>query len=283
MATLNDIKRRIRSVKNTQQITSAMEMVSASKLRRAQSRVTAARPYSAKLQEILENLAGVARSLNHPLFAARPEKTVALIMVTGSKGLCGGYNSSVIKAAEAFLRARPAGSVRLYCVGRRGHDYFARRGLPIMANISDVNDLVNAPAARRIAGEAVQMYLDGSVDAVYLLYTKFISALTRNVVIEKFLNVEPPVGHEVAGDYIFEPSPEQIFEVLPERYVATRLLTAFLESSASEHGARMTAMGSASRNASDMISSLTLIANRARQAAITKEISEIVGGAEALK
>ena len=122
MATLNDIKRRIRSVKNTQQITSAMEMVSASKLRRAQARVTAARPYSAKLQEILENLAGVARTLNHPLFAARPEKTVALIMVTGSKGLCGGYNSAIIKAAEAFLRSRPAGSVKLFCVGRRGHD-----------------------------------------------------------------------------------------------------------------------------------------------------------------
>lgn len=283
MATLSDIKRRIRSVKNTQQITSAMEMVSAAKLRRAQSRVQAARPYGAKLQQILENLAGVARSLNHPLFAARPEKSVILIMVTGSKGLCGGYNSAVIKQAEQFIRSRPAGSVKLYCVGRRGHDYFARRSVPVVANVSDVNDLISAPAARRVAAEVVHMFLEGQTDAVYLLYTKFISALTRNVVLEKFLNIEPPTGHEVAGDYIFEPSPEEIFQVLPERYVANRLLTAFLESSASEHGARMTAMGSASRNASDMISSLTLIGNRARQAAITKEISEIVGGAEALK
>lgn len=283
MPTLSDIKRRIRSVKNTQQITSAMEMVSAAKLRRAQSRVQAARPYGAKLQQILENLAGVARDLEHPLFENRSETNVLLVIVTGSKGLCGGYNSAVIKQAELFMRARPAGSVKLYCVGRRGHDYFARRGVPIVTQITDVNDLTNAQAVRRVAGDIVQMFLTRQTDAVYLLYTRFISALTRDVVVEKFLNIEPPAGHAVAGNYIFEPSPEQIFEILPARYVANRLLTAFLESSASEHGARMTAMGSASRNASDMISSLTLIGNRARQAAITKEISEIVGGAEALK
>lgn len=283
MPTLSDIKRRIRSVKNTQQITSAMEMVSAAKLRRAQSRVQAARPYGARLQQILENLAGVARDLNHPLFQARPEKNVVLVLVTGSKGLCGGYNSTVIKQADQFIKSRPAGTVKLYCVGRRGNEYFARRRMPIVASISDVNDLVSAAAARRVAGEVVEMFLSGEIDGVYLLYTQFVSALTRNVVLEKFLNIEPPTGTKVSGDYIFEPSPEEIFQVLPERYVANRLLTAFLESSASEHGARMTAMGSASRNASDMIGSLTLLSNRARQAAITKEISEIVGGAEALK
>jgi F-type H+-transporting ATPase subunit gamma len=285
MASLRDIRRRIRSVENTKQITRAMEMVSAAKLRRAQSRVVAARPYAAKLQEILENLAGVARNLHHPLFEPRTEeKEVALILVTASKGLCGNYNSALIRRAEVFLRERPHGSVKLITVGRRGHDYFARRGYPIISYYPDVNDFVTFGPASHVAGAAIRHFVAGEVDAVYLLYTRFISAMTRAIALEKFLNIEPP---EAAGgpalDYIFEPDPESILNVLPERYAAVKLMTAFMEASASEHGARMIAMGSASRNASELIGDLVLQRNRARQAAITKEISEIVGGAEALK
>jgi F-type H+-transporting ATPase subunit gamma len=283
MATLRDIRRRIRSVENTQQITRAMEMVSAAKLRRAQARVIAARPYGAKLQEILENLSAVAKTLHHPLFEPRPEKKVGLILITGSKGLCGAYNANLIRRAEAFLKERPEGSVQLYCAGRRGNDYFKRRGHTIPVYCPDVNDLVTFGAASRVATEVIHQYKNGAVDAVYILYTRFISAMSRAISLEKFLNIEPPSGRETAGDYIFEPDPKSILGVLPERYAAIKLMTAFMESCASEHGARMIAMGSASRNATDLISTLILARNRARQAAITKEIAEIVGGAEALK
>src|SRR5512140_1779672 len=241
MATLRDIRRRIRSVENTEQITRAMEMVSAAKLRRAQSRVTAARPYAAKLQEILENLAGVARDLSHPLFASRPEEKVALILVTASKGLCGNYNSVLIRRAEAFLKEKPKGSVQLIAMGRRGHDYFARRGYPIASYYPDVNDFVSFEPASRVAGDAVRRYVSGEVDAVYILYTRFISAMSRAASLEKFLSIEPPEGNVAARDYIFEPDPESILKVLPERYAAIRLMTAFMEASASEQGARMIA------------------------------------------
>jgi F-type H+-transporting ATPase subunit gamma len=283
MATLQDIKRRLRSVENTKQITGAMEMVSAAKLRRAQTRVTAARPYAAKLAEIMENLAGVASGLAHPLFEARAEKTVGLIVVTGSKGLCGSYNSAVIRRAEAWLKGRSKESVRLYCVGRRGNDYFAKRGWTIVGYWPDVNDLSGAESSGRVASAVIKSYLNNEVDAVYLLYTRFINAMSRAITLDKLLNIEPPAERATSGNYIFEPDPAAILGVLPERYVATRLLAAFLESAASEHGARMIAMGSASRNATELISALVLQRNRARQAAITKEIAEIVGGAEALK
>jgi len=283
MATLQDIKRRLRSVENTKQITAAMEMVSAAKLRRAQMRVTAARPYAAKLSEIMENLAGVASGLAHPLFEARPEKTIGLVIVTASKGLCGSYNSALLRKAEAWLRDKPKEHVRLFCVGRRGHDYFLKRGWTIAGYWPDVNDLSSAEAAGRVASAVIRAYRNEEVDAVWLLYTKFINAMSRTITLDKLLNIEPPAERAVSGNYIFEPDPAAILGVLPERYVATRLLAAFLESAASEHGARMVAMGSASRNATDLISALILQRNRARQAAITKELAEIVGGAEALK
>jgi F-type H+-transporting ATPase subunit gamma len=283
MATLQDIKRRIRSVENTKQITGAMEMVSAAKLRRAQNRVVAARPYAAKLEEIMENLAGVAGQLAHPLFEPRTEKTVGLLVVTASKGLCGNFNSAVIRRAEAWLAGRSKDSVKLWCVGRRGNEYFSKRGWTIAGYWPDVNDLVGAEAAGRVAAALTRAYRDGEVDAVHMIYTRFINAMTRAITLNKLLSIEPPAERPVSGNYIFEPTPGAILGVLPERYVATKILAAFLETAASEHGARMIAMGSASRNASEMISALVLQRNRARQAAITKEIAEIVGGAEALK
>lgn len=283
MATLQDIKRRLRSVENTKQITGAMEMVSAAKLRRAQTRVTAARPYAAKLSEIMENLSGVASGLAHPLFESRPEKTIGLVLVTASKGLCGSYNSQLIRRAEAWLKTQSKENVRLYCVGRRGHDYFLKRGWTIAGYWPDVNELSGAEAAGRVALAVIRAYRNGEVDAVHLLYARFINAMTRTITLDKLLNIEPPAERAVSGNYIFEPDPGAILGVLPERYIATRLLAAFLESAASEHGARMVAMGSASRNATDLIAALILQRNRARQAAITKELAEIVGGAEALK
>ena len=283
MATLADIKRRIRSVQNTQQITGAMEMVSAAKLRRAQTRVTAARPYAAKLAEIMGNLAGAASGLSHPLFEPRNVKIEALVVVTAGKGLCGNYNSALIRRAEAWLKGKSKESVRLFCVGRRGHDYFAKRGWTMAGYWPDVNDLVGAEPAGRVASAVIRAYRNGEVDSVHLLYTRFINAMSRNISLEKLLNIEPPAERAVASNYIFEPDPGAILNVLPERYVATQVLAAFLESAASEHGARMIAMGSASRNASELIDALVLKRNRARQAAITKEIAEIVGGAEALK
>lgn len=283
MPSLRDIRRRIRSVESTSQITRAMEMVAASKLRRAQARVVAARPFAAKLQEILDNLAWVAQDLHHPLFEAREEKTVALAVVTSSKGLCGSYNSALIRRAEAFMAGRPAGSVKLICVGRRGHDYFARRGHAILSYYQDVNDLVTYAPAGRVANDLIAHFRSGAVDAVYLLYTRFISALSRSLTLEKYLNIEPPPGRDMTREYIFEPDAAGVLNVLPWRYATMRLMDAFMESAASEHGARMVAMGSATRNASEMIADLVLARNRARQATITKEIAELVGGAEALK
>jgi F-type H+-transporting ATPase subunit gamma len=283
MPSLQDIRRRIRSVESTSQITRAMEMVAASKLRRAQARVVAARPFAAKLQEILENLSWVAQSLHHPLFEAREERTVGLIVVTGAKGLCGSYNSALIRRAEAFIAERPAGSVKLICVGRRGSDYFGRRGHAIMSGYPDVNDLVTYTPAGHVANDVIRHFRSGEVDAVYLLYTRFISALSRSLKLEKFLNIEPPPGRDTTKEYIFEPDAAGVLNVLPWRYATTKLMAAFMESAASEHGARMVAMGSATQNAGEMIDDLVLVRNRARQATITKEIAELVGGAEALK
>lgn len=283
MATIQDIKRRLRSVENTKKITRAMEMVSAAKLRRAQVRVTAARPYAAKLSEIMENLSGVASGLSHPLFESRPEKTIGLVLVTASKGLCGSYNSQLIRRADAWLKTQSKENVRLYCVGRRGHDFFQKRGWNIAGYWPDVNELSGAESAGRVANAVIRAYRNGDVDTVHFLYARFVNAMTRTVTLERLLNIEPPAERAVSGNYIFEPDPGAILGVLPERYIATRLLAAFLESAASEHGSRMVAMGSASRNATDLISALILQRNRARQAAITKELAEIVGGAEALK
>lgn len=283
MATLRDIKRRIRSVENTKQITSAMEMVSSAKLRRAQQRVLAARPYAAKLHEIMENLAGVASRLSHPLFEQRPVKTVGLALITASKGLCGSYNSMVIRRAEQFLKDYPKEQVRLFIVGRRGYEYFTRRGYRVLGYHHDVNDLVTFSRSQRAASILVKAFREGEVDVIYQLYTRFINAMSRSIHLGQLLPIEPPPGRESARPYIFEPDPATILGVLPDRSLATQVLSAFLESAASEHGARMVAMGSASRNASELIDALVLQRNRARQAAITKELAEIVGGAEALK
>ncbi len=283
MASLRDIKRRIKSVQNTQQITKAMEMVSAAKLRRAQSRLESARPYGAKMKEMLDNLAAAAAEVNHPLFERRPVERRALVVVTSDKGLAGSYNANVLRRAEAYLRSEEGARTGLVTIGRKGGDYFRRRETRVLAHYQELGGQVDMQRAQAVSREIMNLFLDGTVDEILVLGTRFISAMSRSLALETFLPIEPPEGKAEPLNYIFEPDAATIFAALLPRYVTNRMLMILLEGSASEHGARMVAMGSASRNAKEMIEKLTLQRNRARQAAITKEIAEIVGGAEALK
>ena len=284
MATLRDIKRRIKSVKNTQQITKAMEMVAAAKLRRAQGRAVAARPYARGMQEMLSNLAGALAAMNHPLTDQRPVKNRAVLVFASNRGLAGSYNAQIIRFTEQQLRGPEGGTMRLVLVGKKLNDYFRRRSYPVLEMYSDLPDQAQLEVAQRVTKQAIEWFRNGEVDAVDLVYSQFVSAMTRNTVRVPFLPIAPASGGEaVARDYIFEPNAQELVDRLLPRYVTTRMLQAFAESYASEHSARMLAMGSARKNAGELIDALVLKRNRLRQATITKELSEIVGGAEALK
>jgi len=284
VATLRDIKRRIKSVKNTQQITKAMEMVAAAKLRRAQGRAVAARPYARGMQEMLSNLAATLAAMNHPLTEQRPVKNRAVLVFASNRGLAGSYNAQIIRFTEQQLRGPEGGTMRLVLVGKKLNDYFRRRSYPVLEMYSDLPDQAQLEVAQRITKQAIDWFLNGEVDAVDLVYSQFVSAMTRNTVRMPFLPIAPAQGTEaVARDYIFEPNAQELVDRLLPRYVTTRMLQAFAESYASEHSARMLAMGSARKNAGELIDALVLKRNRLRQATITKELSEIVGGAEALK
>jgi F-type H+-transporting ATPase subunit gamma len=284
MPSLLDIRRRIRSVKNTQQLTKAMKTVSAAKLRRAQERVFSARPYAEQLKRVLGNLTGRLEEINHPLLEVRPEERILFIVVTADRGLCGAFNSNILRSATAFLREHVDQSVSLATAGRKGRDFFRRRGIKIRGEFVNIFSKLDYGNARDIAEMVIQAYSDREVDAVYLIYNEFKSVIQQRVVIEKVL----PVGRieakegEPQLDYIFEQSPQEIFNRLLPRYVEVQIYRALLESAAAEHGARMASMDTASRNAGDMIDMLTLNMNRIRQAAITREIIEVVSGAGAL-
>jgi F-type H+-transporting ATPase subunit gamma len=285
MPSLRDIRRRIRSVQNTQQITRAMEMVSAAKLRRAQARVEAARPYGLKMQQMLESLAAAASGLHHPLFEEREVKRRLLVVFTSDRGLCGSYNSNIIRTAIRYLREYPQESVNLGIIGKRAFDFFTRRPFPISFSITDMAAKVDLIRTREIAAQITDMFRSGQVDEVRLLYTRFISTVSYKITLEKFLPVEKPasVTSDMPSEYIFEPDAEGIFASLVPRYCVTKILQTMLEAFASEHGSRMISMGNATKNAGEMIDHLTLVRNKARQAAITKELLDIVGGVEALK
>jgi len=295
MATIRDIKRRIKSVKNTQQITKAMELVAAAKLRRAQGRAVQARPYADGMEQMLRNLAGTLAAMQHPLTDARPVKARALLVFASNRGFAGSFNAQVMRFTEALLRSDEGPSLRLVLVGKKAHEYFRRRAYPIIQSYTELGDQAQLDVAQAVTQRAIDMYRSGEVDAVDLIYTKFISAMTRQVVRAPFLplgatGVAPAGGAPtaaaapaVARDYIFEPNAAELVGRLLPRYATTRMLQAFAENHASEHAARMLAMGSARKNAGEMIDALVLKRNRLRQATITKEISEIVGGAEALK
>jgi len=285
MASLKAIRKRISSVKSTQKITKAMKMVSAAKLRRAQDAATAARPYATKLIELLGNVAARVGSVAHPLLEHRgEERVVDLLLVTADRGLCGGYNSNLIRKAEQFLEERGRDRVRMTIVGRRGFDYFRRRSVTIADKHINLFGGPSADLARRLGEHLAREFAQGTTDGVYVLYNEFRSALVQTPTIQQILPI--PAQAEQAGevaDYLYEPDPAALLDRLLRQYVNVLIHRAFLEAIASEHGARMTAMDSATSNADEMIGRLTLDMNRARQAAITTELMEIVGGAEALK
>jgi len=285
MSSLRALRRRIKSVQNTQQITKAMEMVAAAKLRRAQLRATAARPYAARITAMLGNLAGAAAELDHPLFKAREVRRTALVLVTADRGLCGGYNSTLARAAEHRLRAAEPGSIQLVLVGRKGRDYFRRRKFPVLATHTPVPAEASLAFARTLTQDLIVRFLSGDIDRVEIMFTEFISALRRRVVVQTFLPVGAggEAGPAANGAAIFEPDAESIFAELLPRYATAKLFAALADALASEHGARMIAMGAARKNAGELIDVLVLRRNRMRQASITKELLEIVSGAEALR
>jgi F-type H+-transporting ATPase subunit gamma len=286
MANLKDLRRRIRATKSMQQIFKAMEMVAAAKLRKAQARAQAASPYSAKISEMLANLSGAAADLEHPLFKAREVKRTALVVITADRGFAGAYNTTILRQAEQRLREASPGAIQLVVVGRKGRDYLRRRGYPILSTHTDLPGEASLDFARRLTDELTGLFTSGQVDRVEVLYTHFVNAIVRRIRHETFLPVGADARTSGSGadqGTIFEPDAERIFAELLPRYATAKLYAALADALASEHSARMVAMGSARKNAGELVDSLTLTRNRLRQAAITREISELVGGAEALK
>jgi F-type H+-transporting ATPase subunit gamma len=293
MPSLKSIKKRISSTKSTRQITKAMKMVSAAKLRRAQAAVVAARPFANKLRQVIASLARREDQDAHPLLAQRDKGKALVVLVTSDRGLCGGFNSNMSKTVERYIRANPDGfeQLDLLLIGRKGNDYLKRRpGITIFKvyeNLLGTGQVSYAPASL-IGQELVELFASEQYDAVFLAFNAFRSAISQEPQIVPLLPiapdaVEPAAGDEYLADYIYEPSVTEVLSQLLPKYVEVQLFRAFLESVASEHGARMSAMDSASKNASEMIGKLTLQYNRARQAAITKELMEIISGAESVK
>jgi F-type H+-transporting ATPase subunit gamma len=285
MPSLIDIRRRIRSVKNTQQITKAMKMVSAAKLRRAQDRMFAARPYAAALRAVLTSVAThVAEDeiALHPLLQAREERNVLLLVVTADKGLCGAFNSNVIRAAMIAMREHNWNKVELLPIGRKALDYFRRRPIPIRREATQVYQALSLGTAQEIARTLIADFVEEKVDAVYAVYNEFKSIIAQDVRVERLLPIERDWEKAATTvDYLYEPDPQEILTGLLPKHIEFQLYRILLESAAAEQGARMTAMEAATKNASDMIDYLTLTYNRIRQASITKEIIEIVSGAAA--
>ena len=281
MPALIDIRRRIRSVKSTQQITKAMKMVSAAKLRRAQEAMFAARPYARKMAEVLNSLAARAPAHAHALLDERGDKRILVVVVTSDKGLCGAFNANIIRTATRFLNEQRDKDFSLDLVGRKGRDHFRRREIRVRAEHVGIFQALHYPVAQAIARELMDDFTAGKVDRVYLLYNEFKSVIAQKITVEQLLPIpraqidprEPLLG------YLYEPEPAGIFANILPRNVEIQVWRALLESAAAEHGARMTAMDAASNNASDMIQRLTLYMNKIRQAAITKEIIEVVSGA----
>lgn len=282
-----EYKRRIRSVQNTQQITKAMKMVSAAKLRRAQEAAEASRPYTETLQGTLARLAAVAYDVKHPLLENREEiRKIGYVVITADRGLCGGYNSNLIRAANGAIEEDSRKLENgIIAVGRKARDFYRKRS-NLDAEFINLGDKISYADAREIGQYIINAYENQEIDEVYVVYAKFINVLRQVPTVVKLLPVETPATEQTVGehviDYIYEPSAEEILLTLLPRYVGSLIYNAMLESKASEHGARMTAMGNATENAGEIIDSLTLAMNKARQAAITDEILDIVGGAEAL-
>ncbi len=282
MPSTRDLRRRIKSIMSTQKITKAMKAVSAAKMRKAQDQVIAARPYSRRMKEVLGRISTYAKGVKLPLLEEREPKNVAFILITADRGLCGGFNGNLIRKTAEQVRSYP--NVNLICVGRKGRDFFRRRGYNIVGQYLGLGETIRFTQAQEIARFVMEKYISGEFDVVYMVYSEFINVLVQKPVVTRLLPIEPP--EEVSTgivDYIFEPSPEGVLADLLPLYVENTVYYGLLESKAGEQSARMTAMDAATKNAGEVIDRLTLAMNRARQTAITKEITEIVGGAAALE
>jgi len=281
MPSLIDIRRRIRSVKSTQQITRAMKLVSAAKLRRAQDRVLAARPYAGMLARLLADVARSAKTderLAHPLLAERAEERIQLILITADRGLAGAFNSNLIKTAQKFLEEHQGRGVEMETIGRKGRDFFRKRAARITGEHVGMTEKVTYAYAAQVAAKVIERFAAGEIDAVYLLYNEFKSVMAQRLVVNRILPAELPPGAE-AIEYIWEQPPAELLAKLLPRYVEIEIYHALLESGAAQQAARMTAMDAATSNAAEMIDNLTLYMNRVRQASITREIIEVVSGA----
>lgn len=286
MATIKQLRGRIRSAKNIQQITRAMKLVAAARLRRAQDRVLEARPYSEKMKDLMASLAAAGELPSNPLLERRAVNKIGVIVFTAERGLAGSFNTNIIRKASDFVKEQTTPN-RIFGVGKKAFQFFNRRGYDMAGQVNLPTSGPTLDHANDITAKAQEMFVSGEVDAVYLVYSKFYSAIRQTPEVVQLFPIEPPIVEAAkegyTKNYKFEPGPTELLSALLPKYALTIVLQALLESTASEHGARMTAMTSATDNAGEMINALTLQANRMRQATITKEILEIVGGAEALK
>ncbi len=292
MASLRDLRRRIKSIKSTQQITKAMKAVSAAKMRKAQDAVLFARPYAKRLRGVLGRVGSVCSDFKHPLLAVREPKKIAYVIITADRGLCGGFNSNVIRRAVQEIKKEAAAEVGLITIGRKSRDFFLRHKYDIVKQYVGLGEDIKYGTVKDIASFIIENYSSEEYDAVYLIYSQFVNVLIQKPVVVKLLPAEPPEeegeakkedGEAKRINYIFEPSADAVLAELLPKYIENAVFQGLLESKAGEHSARMTAMENATRNAGEIIDKLTLSLNRARQAQITREISEIVGGAAALE
>ncbi|GIP47472.1 ATP synthase gamma chain precursor [compost metagenome] len=280
---MREIKRQIKSVQNTRQITKAMEMVASAKLRKAQERAQASRPYAEKLKEVVSSIAAASQGVSHPMLVTRPVKRTAYIVITSDGGLVGGYNANILRKVTDMVRTRHASSseYELFVIGRKGRDYLKRRNYPVSHEVTELSDTPRFADIKSLTYAAVQGFETEQFDEIYVCYNRFVNAITQLPTVERLLPFDSVEHEGLASSYEYEPSPEGVLEVLLPKYAETLIFGALLDGKASELGAKMTAMGSATKNASKMINELTLTYNRARQAAITQEITEIVAGANA--
>jgi len=280
---LRELRRKIKSVQSTRQITKAMEMVAASKLRKAQESALAARPYAEKIREVIASVAGATKGYRHPMLESRPVRRTGYLVITSDRGLAGGYNANLLRSVLQTLRQKHASpdEYAIFVIGRKGRDFFRRRGIPVLEEVTGLSDSPAFADIKRIASAAVRAFEQGVCDELYLAYNRFVNAMTQVPTIRRLLPLERVESASPAAVYEYEPSAEEVLSVLLPRYAEALVYSALLEAKASEFGARMTAMGAATKNATKMIHSLTLMYNRARQAAITQEINEIVAGANA--
>ncbi len=294
MPSLQSLRRKIAAFKNTQKITKAMKMVAAAKLKRSQDRILAARPYAHKMRGVLSNLSQRVNRTSHPLLQKREGKKIEILVVTSDRGLCGGFNGNIVRKSAEFIRQCEAQglSVNLSLIGRKGRDYFRRRSWTIRQEWTGIFDKLSFEHALDIGGDLTENFVQGTFDELYVVYNEFKSAIQQRVIVEKLFPIDAavefgaapaPEGSSLGGSYLYEPDEGELLSALVPKHFQIQTYRILLESAAAEHGARMAAMDGATRNAGQLIKKVTLYYNKTRQAAITKELMDIVGGAEALK